>query len=232
MDRRTAMPRFSATVFSLFLLLAAAACSSTAPLATEAPPPEADADSLEAIYWARQDSARMRFTDADANFMTGMIAHHAQALVMARLAPTHGASPAIETLAARIINAQQDEIASMQAWLRDRGQPVPEIHIEGLKLMVHGAGEHHMHMPGMLSDAQLEELDAARGAEFDRLFLAYMIQHHQGAVAMVDTLFATDGAGQDEAAFKLASDIHVDQVTEINRMQQMLDSLPGASTDR
>ena len=78
---------------------------------------------IEALYRARQDSARMRFTDADVEFVTGMISHHAQALVMSELAPTHGANPSVETLAARIINSQRDEIALMQRWLEDRGQP-------------------------------------------------------------------------------------------------------------
>lgn len=194
------------------------------PAAPEATPPHAD---LEALYWERQEAARGAFTDADVRFMTDMIGHHAQALIMSRLAPERGASPTIRTLAARIINAQQDEIASMQQWLRERGQPVPEVHIDGLNLMIHGAGghHHHAHMPGMLSQEQLEELAAAEGAAFDRLFLAYMIQHHSGAVHMVDALFATDGAASDEAAFKLASDINVDQQTEIARMQLMLDAL-------
>jgi uncharacterized protein (DUF305 family) len=212
----------------LLLLLSTAACSSTSTIATEPAPPLSDESTaeLEALYWARQDSARMRFTKADVDFMTGMIAHHAQALIMSRLAPTHGASPQVQTLAARIINAQQDEIQTMQQWLRAREQPVPEVHIDGLKLMIHGAGDHMMHhdMPGMLSPAQLQELDEARGAEFDRLFLTYMIQHHSGAVSMVDVLFSTDGAGQDEASFKIASDINVDQITEIARMNQILES--------
>jgi uncharacterized protein (DUF305 family) len=179
---------------------------------------------LEELYWARLDSSRTRFTKADVDFMTGMIGHHAQALIMSRLAPTNGASPQVQTLAARIINAQNDEIASMQQWLRDREQPVPEVHIDGLKLMLHGAGDHshHMNMPGMLSSEQLEELEAATDADFDRLFLTYMIQHHAGAVTMVDDLFGQDGAGQDRASFKLASDISVDQITEIERMKSML----------
>jgi uncharacterized protein (DUF305 family) len=101
------------------------------------------------------------------------------------------------------------------------------VHIDGLDLMIHGVADHHMHMPGMLTRAQLEELNAARGARFDRLFLTYMIQHHRGAVTMVHELFATDGAGQDEAAFKLASDIQVDQLTEIERMELMLEELAG-----
>ena len=173
----------------------------------------------------------MTFSKAEVDFMTGMIGHHAQALVMSAFAPTNGASSSVQILAARIINAQKDEIATMQQWLRDREQPVPEVHIEGSTLMIHGAGEHHnhMHMPGMLSDEQMKELEEAQGTDFDRLFLTYMIQHHQGAVTMVDDLFSTDGAGQDELAFKLASDINVDQITEIARMERMLSMLPEAS---
>src|SRR5690606_8713451 len=118
----------------------------------------------------------------------------------------------------------EDEIQRMQQWLRDRGQSVPEVEIEGTMLMVHGA-EHALHMPGMLTPEQIAELDAARDVEFDRLFLTYMIQHHRGAVEMVRVLFATDGAGQDEEAFRLASDVRVDQVTEIARMELMLSAL-------
>ena len=190
--------------------------------------PDASMDELEDLFWQRKAAQRAAFTEADVTFMAGMIGHHAQALIMSRLAPERGANPDIQNLAARIINAQQDEIATMQAWLRDREQPVPEVHIDGLRLMIHGSGHgHHDHatMPGMLSPAQLDELAAAQDAAFDRLFLTYMIQHHGGAITMVDDLFAKDGAGQDEAAFKLASDIHTDQVTEIERMQMMLDAL-------
>jgi len=184
-------------------------------------------EALEALYWQRQKEAMSRFTQADVDFMVGMIGHHAQALIMSRLAPTNGASSSVQTLAARIINAQNDEIALMQSWLRDREQAVPQVHIDGLNLMVHGGGDHHHahHMPGMLTQEQLKELAAAHGKEFDRLFLTYMIQHHGGAVTMVEELFSVDGAAQDEAAYKLASSIHVDQITEIARMQKMLDEL-------
>ncbi len=169
----------------------------------------------------------MAFTQADVDFMSGMIGHHAQALVMSRLAPTNGANRSVQTLAARIINAQTDEIEAMQRWLRDRDQPVPMVHIDGLNLMIHGGGHHdHVHMPGMLSDEQLHELADAQDGDFDRLFLTYMIQHHNGAVTMVDELFSTEGAALDEAAFKLASDINVDQITEIARMNLMLSQLP------
>lgn len=210
---------------------------------------------LEAIYKARTDSALMRYNEADVRFMTDMIHHHAQALVMAGFAPTHGASPTIQTLAARIINAQKDEIATMETWLRDRGQPVPEVEAtaateEGGEHAMHGDHMTHgtdhdttdadpsmMHgaahdsadhlMPGMLTGEQMDELDAARGPEFDRLFLTYMIQHHEGAVIMVDELFATDGAAQDPLTFKLASDVQADQRTEIDRMEKMLSAPPA-----
>lgn len=187
---------------------------------------------LEELYWARVDSAKMNFVQADVDFMTMMITHHAQALIMSDLAPKNGASPEIQILSSRIINAQKDEIATMQRWLRDRDQPVPEVHIDGLNLMIHGVGMDHMghnmdhsNMVGMLSPAQLEELAAAKGNEFDRTFLKYMIQHHLGATSMVSDLIATDGAVQDEAAFRLATDINVDQVTEIRRMKLMLDRI-------
>lgn len=184
-------------------------------------------EELEALYWARIDSSRMNFTQADVDFMTNMIGHHAQALIMSDLAPKNNASPQVQTLAARIINAQKDEIAIMQTWLRDRDQPVPEVHIDGLMLMIHGVGDHHdhMNMQGMLTQDQLVELSEAEGEEFDRLFLTYMIQHHQGAVSMVKKLIATDGAVQDEGSFRLATDINVDQITEIERMKLMLRNL-------
>ena len=156
--------------------------------------------------------------------MSAMIGHHAQAIVMAEMAPTHGASPSLRTLAARIINAQLDEIALMQQWLRERKQPVPEAR-PGATRMTHGGVEHEMRMPGMLTDAQLKQLDEARSAEFDRLFLQFMIQHHQGAVTMVKELFSSQGAALDDTVFKITSDINVDQMTEIARMQKMLVAL-------
>ena len=180
---------------------------------------------LEALYRERMAEARASVSEADVRFMTGMIAHHAQALVMSAMAPTHDASPEMRILTSRIINAQQDEIRTMQAWLRDRGRPVPEIEIDGLELLVDGRKPMLMH--GMLTDEQLRELDAARGREWDRLFLRYMIMHHQGAVHMVHELFATDGAAMDDVSFKLASDIQVDQITEIRRMELMLEELEG-----
>jgi uncharacterized protein (DUF305 family) len=165
------------------------------------------------------DSAR--WTEADVRFITHMIGHHGQAMEMARLAPQRAGAGAIHRLAERILNAQQDEIASMQTWLRDRGRPAPEP--VPTERMQHQDG--HAMMPGMLTPAQMNELEAARGPEFDRLFLTRMIEHHRGAVSMVSELFGSYGAGQDDTVFKLASDINVDQVTEIARMQRMLADL-------
>ena len=154
--------------------------------------------------------------EADVHFMQGMIGHHEQALAMAAMAPTHGAGERVQLLARKVDVSQRDEIASMTNWLKARGLPLH--------------GEHHhagMAMPGMLTPEQLARLDAARGAEFDRLFLTYMIQHHRGAVTMVDELFGQDGAAQDAATFKLASDVQADQRTEIDRMEKMLSALPA-----
>lgn len=170
---------------------------------------------------ARADSARYPYTVADVNFMSGMIHHHAQAIVMAKMALSHGASPAVRTLCDRIINAQQDEITAMQRWLRDRNQTVPEATATAMKMVMNGM-EHDMLMPGMLSDVQMKALDEARGPAFDRAFLTGMIQHHKGAVSMVADLFNSYGAAQDELTFKFASDVQVDQITEIARMERML----------
>lgn len=181
---------------------------------------------LEAIYEARRDSIRMNFSEADVRFMTDMIAHHAQAVVMSRLAPTHGADPVIQTLAARIINSQRDEIATMRAWLTERGRPVPSVPLKTMDPEVHGMA-HPEGVPGMLTPEQLRELEQARGSEFDRLFLSYMIEHHRGAVVMVEDLFATAGAAQGARTFQLASDIQADQKAEIRRMERLLATLFG-----
>jgi uncharacterized protein (DUF305 family) len=155
--------------------------------------------------------------------MYNMIGHHAQAIVMSNWAPTHGASSSVLVLAQRIINAQQDEIGTMQRWLRDRLKPVPDAN--GKSMMMMNGAQHEMLMPGMLTDVQMKQLDAARGKEFDRLFLTFMLQHHGGAITMVKELFDTYGAAQDEIVFKFASDVNVDQATEIARMQRMLAAL-------
>ena len=249
---------------------------------------------LSELFWARQDSAKMQFTQPDVDFMAGMIGHHAQALIMSSMASVNNASPSVVTLTKRIINAQKDEIGIMQRWLHDRDQMVPQVTIDGLQLiiepgsepslvfdsaqvvhavkhfnkhgsymdnshyqMMHGSemshegmdhstmehgnnemshegmdhsGMHdHSSMPGMLTQKQLEELALAKGTEFDRLFLTYMIQHHTGAIIMVKDLVETDGAAQEVQIGKLAGEINVDQKTEIERMRLMLMEVVGLS---
>ena len=283
---------------------------------------------LSELFWARQDSAKMQFTQPDVDFMAGMIGHHAQALIMSSMASVNNASPSVVTLTKRIINAQKDEIGIMQRWLHDRKQMVPQVTINGLQLIIeagsepslvfdsaqvahavkhfnkhgsymdnnhyqmmhgsemshegmdHGTMEHgdtemnhegmdhgtmdhgtmdhgdtemshegmdhggtemnhegmdhsgmhdHSSMPGMLTQKQLEELALAKGTEFDRLFLTYMIQHHTGAIIMVKDLVETDGAAQEVQIGKLAGEINVDQKTEIKRMRLMLMEVVGLS---
>ena len=173
---------------------------------------------------AKTYPGRLPYVAADVQFVTGMISHHAQAIIMANWAPSHGGSQALQALCARIINAQGDEIRLMQMWLRDRQLPVPEAKPMPTKMTMNGM-EHEMMMPGMLTDDQMKQLDAARDAQFDKLFLRFMIQHHQGAVAMVEQLLASTGAAQDEFVFRFQSDVYADQTTEIDRMQKMLFTL-------
>jgi uncharacterized protein (DUF305 family) len=180
--------------------------------------------SAAAIERARADSVRYPYTAADIAFMQGMIGHHAQAIVMSHLVPDRSESPSIRTLAARIINAQQDEIAIMERWLRDRQQPV----VDSTHAHQHMG---HAMMPGMLTAEQMTELATVHGKQFDRRFLRLMIQHHEGAVTMVAELFATDGAAQDQTVFRFASDAQVDQRTEIARMQRMLAALLFAQAE-
>jgi uncharacterized protein (DUF305 family) len=207
---------------ALLAAAALAACGGTPPAAAQTSPPPAHGGHVHAPSapaGALPPGAHHPWTEADVRFMTSMIAHHAQAVQMARLAPDREASPAVRTLAGRIINAQQDEIVLIQHWLQDRGEPVPQADAPH----AHHDGDPPMH--GMLAPQQMAQLQAARGPEFDRLFLTFMIQHHLGAVSMVTDLFNSYGAGQDETVFKFASDVNVDQSTEIARMQRMLADL-------
>jgi uncharacterized protein (DUF305 family) len=165
---------------------------------------------------------RLPYSDADVDFMAGMIPHHAQAVIMAGWAPTHGARKDVAILCERIVVGQRDEIGLMQTWLRDRGLPVPDATSTRHKMKMNGM-EHEMLMPGMLTDDEMAELDRSRGPEFDRLFLIGMIKHHQGALDMVDVLFKAYGAAQDEVVFKFANDVQADQAVEIGVMNKMLE---------
>jgi uncharacterized protein (DUF305 family) len=173
-------------------------------------------------------TGRYPFTAADVHFMSGMIPHHAQAVLIAGWAPSHGARTDVRLLCERIVVAQKDEIALMQTWLRDRNQPVVAADATHLRMKMDGV-EHDMLMPGMLTPEELAQLDRARGSEFDRLFLMAMIKHHEGAISMVDQLFGSEGAGQDEIVFRFASDVYADQTTEIERMTKMLAAQPAGT---
>ena len=146
--------------------------------------------------------------------MQGMIGHHAQALEMTALLKSRSTSEDMQKLALRIELSQADEIRMMQDWLKRRGEALPDPHA------------HHAHgatlMPGMLTQQEMSTLAAAKGDEFDRLFLEYMIKHHAGALVMVEELFSTPGAGQESEIFAFASDVDADQRMEIERMGAML----------
>ena len=154
------------------------------------------------------------YTAADVHFMQGMIAHHAQAIYMTRLAASRGASPRLLKLANKIDQSQQAEIRLMQDWLVANKQAAPDT-----------GSWRTTSMPGMLTAAQLAMLDAARGADFDKQFLQLMIQHHEGALKMVEDLLATPLAAQDVDVSVFANDVTTVQTAEIAAMQQMLANL-------
>ena len=156
------------------------------------------------------------YTVADVEFMQGMIAHHAQAIYMSRMAAAHNANPRVLKLANKIDQSQVAEIAIMQGWLRQNAQFVPDT-----------SSWRTMMMAGMLSAEQLKELDAAHGVAFDRAFLTLMIQHHEGALKMVKDLFAVPRAGQEVDVNVFANDVVTVQTAEIGVMRQMLSKLPA-----
>ena len=211
------MMRFWRHAFAVALLVVAGgtACSGAAAARPGTTPSPAT---------SQQAPVPRRANPADVAFMSGMIHHHAQAIVMAGWSATHAASPSIRTLSERITVSQTDEIRMMQQWLREMGEPAPDASPTGQR-MVMGGVEHDMLMPGMLTPEQMTQLDNARGTAFDRLFLTFMIQHHEGALKMVDDLFGSYGGGADDFIYKIASDTFADQGSEIDRMQRMLDAM-------
>ncbi|WP_420125629.1 DUF305 domain-containing protein [Longimicrobium sp.] len=163
-----------------------------------------------------QAVAGPRHGEADVRFVTGMIAHHGQALEMVALVPGRATRDDVRMMAERIAVSQRDEIALMERWLTARGEPVPSADSAHAH---HGPG--HV-MAGMLTPEEMQRLAAASGAEFDRLFLELMIRHHEGALAMVAELFGTPGGGQESAVYHIASEVEADQRMEIDRMRTML----------
>jgi len=210
--------------FSICAAIGAQACASAASPGPsggqdDAPPPRivqpgAPGEATRAFEGGQIDRIEgAAHTAADVAFMQGMIHHHAQALRMTALVPERSRDEAVRQMALRMRISQTDEIAAMRSWLRAHGEDVPDV------------DEHHgalMHMPGMLTDGQMEDLRRAEGPDFDRYFLQYMIQHHGGAIVMVNELFADAGSGQESTINFFANEVDADQTIEIRRMQQML----------
>jgi len=218
-------------------LLTVGACQPSMPTLTPAPVNGAVPSGgsrpggLTPAQLAAADKGIPPYTEADVRFMQGMIGHHAQAVTMSAWAATNALGKDVKVLAERIAVAQADEIAFMQRWLRERGQTVPDpasaehdhAMMAGMNHEMPGMTGAIPMMPGMLTPEQMKTLQGTTGDQFDRLFLEYMMQHHRGALTMVDELFSARGAGQDDLIFKFASDVQADQSTEIARMQSMLD---------
>jgi len=176
--------------------------------------PGAPGQDTQAISRAQAtDLSKVQHTPADVTFMQGMIGHHAQAVEMVALINDRTKNQVLKMLGLRIQVSQDDEMNMMRTWLELRGEKIP------------GPHSHHEpggFMPGMLTNEEMAQLAAAKGVEFDRLFLAGMIKHHAGAITMVDELFKTPGAGQEGDIFAFASDVDADQRMEIDRMSAML----------
>ena len=209
------MARMKRLAGSLLVVVAVSACGGGA--VQQAPPVvQPGAPGQAGRVLTRDEAAAMPqpgITKADVAFMQGMIGHHAQAVEMTTLLKTRTKSDAMRRLAERIEVSQSDEIRLMEQWLRDHGQPLPDPHAHH-----NGAAL----MPGMLSAEDMAQLAAASGPAFDRLFLTFMIKHHQGALVMVKELRASPGAGQESEINRFASDVDADQRMEIDRMAAML----------
>ncbi|HTD61899.1 MAG TPA: DUF305 domain-containing protein [Gemmatimonadaceae bacterium] len=178
---------------------------------------------------ARTMAAQAAPDTNDVAFMQGMIAHHAQALAMVALIPSHTSRQSIQLIGERIKISQQDEIALMQHWLQDHNKPVTVVdsndvaHMPGMEGMT-------MMMPGMLTPEQMTQLAQAKGSAFDTLFLKDMIGHHEGAIRMVKDLFAIPGAGQAPEVFTFASGADADQRAEILRMRSVLNAISNGGS--
>ena len=160
------------------------------------------------------DLAGLQFSAADVRFMQGMISHHRQAMEMSSLVDDRSNREAVEALAERISLSQEDEISMMADWLEDRGLDAPTAD-------AHHDPDYNL-MPGMLSPEEMEQLEAAEGFEFDSLFLNFMIDHHEGALVMVENLLDQPGSAQDSELYRFTTDVTSDQTSEIERMITML----------
>ena len=214
------MPVFTRLVLITAVAVGAGACktaSGGSSTGTRILQPGAPGQDTKTIGTAEAtDLSKVGHTPADVKFMQGMIGHHAQAVEMVALINDRTNNESLKMLGLRIKVSQDDEMNMMRTWLETRGEKVPGPHAH------HEPGGF---MPGMLTDEEMAALAAAKGKEFDRLFLQGMIKHHGGAITMVEDLFKTPGAGQDGEIFAFASDVDSDQRMEIDRMGMMLREL-------
>ena len=228
-------PRVMSTIVAA-LLLAGCAAPPTPAQTSPAPRP--------APATATRATTGPGYTRADVEFMQGMIGHHAQAVTMAKWCLSRAGSAQLKVYCDKVARSQLDEIDLMQTWLRDRGEAttpydphavhtMPAMAMDSTMKMdstMHmnmDMGGHDMLMPGMLTAAQMAQLESARGTDFDKLFLTGMIRHHEGALTMVAKLFDTPGAGQTPEIFGYATGVDADQRAEIERMQRMLTTITG-----
>ena len=206
---------FAVLTFLAISVLARSAPAQTPPPIVQPGAPGQPSRSITAEEAA--DLASIQYNEADVRFLQGMISHHAQALEMTALLAARSGSDVMHQLAKRIELSQADEIRMMQEWLRARDEEVTAVDAH------HAHGAHLM--PGMLTAEEMTRLEQADGNEFDRLFLELMIEHHRGALTMVEELLAQEGAAQDSQLFAFTSDITADQSMEIDRMDLMLREL-------
>jgi uncharacterized protein (DUF305 family) len=207
--------RQSLSVSLLFLSAAAALAQQSAPIVQPGAPGQPSRILSESTV---RVPPKAPFS-ADVEFMQGMIMHHSQAVEMVALLRTRGKSPALSAFGEKISISQSDEIGFMKRWLESRGFPTT---MQMNHRNMSAAEMKNMLMPGMLTPDQMKTLAKARGAQFDHLFLTGMIQHHGGALTMVDDLFKTPGAGQDPVLFDFATDIDSTQSAEIKIMRAMI----------
>ena len=211
-------------VYALVILVVTASCAGTPSIpvgttGTQIIQPGAPGEMAQAFDTAELEAiGGLSHSEADVRFMRGMIPHHGQALDMTALVPARATTNGFRSMALRMQISQRDEIRLMERWLTEREEDIPPPNAHRMMM----AGDMAL-MPGMLNAGQMEQLASATGQEFERLFLEFMIMHHEGALTMVQTLFNSSGAGQESLIFKFATDVDADQMIEILRMRRMLE---------
>ena len=211
-------------VYALVILVVTASCAGTPSIpvgttGTQIIQPGAPGEMAQAFDTAELEAiGGLSHSEADVRFMREMIPHHGQALDMTALVPTRATTNEFRSMALRMQISQRDEIRLMERWLTEREEDIPPPNAHRMMM----AGDMAL-MPGMLNAGQMEQLASATGQEFERLFLEFMIMHHEGALTMVQTLFNSSGAGQESLIFKFATDVDADQTIEILRMRRMLE---------